>query len=336
VKPQHIAVVGAGIAGASCARRLAAAGKRVTLFDKARGAGGRMSTKRVETPLGTARFDHGAQYVTSRDDEFGAQLSDWMRVGAADHWTGRFAEIDRTGRVRDRTAIRWVGAPGMNAIVKAALDGLDARFDARVIGFDGGPGAWRLVFEEGPELGFYDAVVVAVPAEQAGPLLGRHAPLLAKAAELARTAPCWAVMAAFDDEVKARFDAAKVYGGPLAWLARNNSKPRRDELETWVLHADPEWSREHLERPPEEIVWRLIDEMHRHVRSMPKPVWTGAHRWRYAQVEKAAGSPYGWEKDKQIGVCGDWLLGPRVEYAWASGVAMADALLDRETAEPAE
>ena len=57
----RVAIVGAGIAGLSCALRLQGGDHHVTLFDKGRGAGGRMSTRRVETPAGTAAFDHGAQ-----------------------------------------------------------------------------------------------------------------------------------------------------------------------------------------------------------------------------------------------------------------------------------
>ena len=334
--PQRIAIIGAGIAGAACARRLTAAGKSVALFDKARGAGGRMSTKRVETPLGELRFDHGAQFITSRDDHFGAQLSDWMRLGAADHWSCRFAEVDRDGRARDRTAIRWTGVPAMNAIVKAALEDMEVEFNSRVIALDGVPGQWRLVLEHGPERGFFDAVIVAVPAEQAAPLLDAHAPLLAASARTARTAPCWAVMAAFDQEVKAPFDAAKIHGAPIAWAAREASKPARPGAEAWMLHASADWSRANVERPEGEVAALLLDAFRDVVRDLPMPVWSGAHRWRYAQVEKAAGSPFGWEKDLHLGVCGDWLLGPRVEFAWASGEAMADAIIERERVEPAE
>ena len=41
-----VAVIGGGIAGQSAAAVLSAAGARVTVFDKGRGAGGRLSTRR--------------------------------------------------------------------------------------------------------------------------------------------------------------------------------------------------------------------------------------------------------------------------------------------------
>ena len=60
----QFAIIGAGMAGIACADALQAAGHAVAVFDKGRGPGGRMSTRRMETPLGTVAFDHGAQYFT--------------------------------------------------------------------------------------------------------------------------------------------------------------------------------------------------------------------------------------------------------------------------------
>ncbi|WP_431268910.1 FAD-dependent oxidoreductase [Dankookia sp. P2] len=44
----RIAVIGAGLAGLSCARALLARGATIRLFDKGRGAGGRLATRRAE------------------------------------------------------------------------------------------------------------------------------------------------------------------------------------------------------------------------------------------------------------------------------------------------
>jgi hypothetical protein len=53
---RSVAILGAGIAGATAARRLADAGLKVRVFDKGRGVGGRMATRRI----GAIQFDHGA------------------------------------------------------------------------------------------------------------------------------------------------------------------------------------------------------------------------------------------------------------------------------------
>jgi predicted NAD/FAD-dependent oxidoreductase len=51
-----------------------------------------------------------------------------------------------------------------------------------------------------------------------------------------------------------------------------------------------------------------------------------AHRWRYA-LSPGTGDGALWNPDIGLGVCGDWLLGPRVECAWLSGRMLADSCI---------
>ena len=91
---RHIAVVGAGIAGITCARTLAQAGHRVSVFEKGPGAGGRMATR--ETEFGG--FDHGAQYFTVRDERFEDALA--TASGLVRPWSANTIQIlDGGGRV---------------------------------------------------------------------------------------------------------------------------------------------------------------------------------------------------------------------------------------------
>lgn len=327
----HIAIIGAGLSGAACARVLADAGHTLVLFDKGRGPGGRMSTRRTTTPLGAVQFDHGAQYLTVRDTAFRQQMSEWEDAGIAAVWHGRFVNITSTGE-REGVGIypRWVGVPGMNSLVKAALDGFDVRFGTRVHGLARHDGQWGLVGEGGDVGGRFDAVVVAVPAEQVEPLIGAYAPELADHALAVTSAPCWTVMALFDGPVPgAGFDGAKIAASdmPLAWVARDSSKPGRPALstagaESWVVHASPEWSAANLERAADDVCQDLVAAL-RAMTDAPEPVWASAHRWRFAQVDQRAPeegtSLSGWQADIQLGVCGDWRLGPRAELGWLSG-----------------
>ena len=50
-----VTIIGAGLAGITCARALQTAGHRVVLLDKSRGVGGRIATRRLH---GT-HADHG-------------------------------------------------------------------------------------------------------------------------------------------------------------------------------------------------------------------------------------------------------------------------------------
>jgi hypothetical protein len=57
---------------------------------------------------------------------------------------------------------------------------------------------------------------------------------------------------------------------------------------------------------------------------IPKPIAVASHRWRYA-LSAGTGDGALWNPDIGLGVCGDWLLGPRVECAWLSGRLLAQA-----------
>jgi renalase len=176
-------------------------------------------------------------------------------------------------------------------------------------------------------MGPFDAVIISTPAPQAAPLLAA-APSLANAAAAAvRMQPCWAVMVAFDTRVTAPFDAAFVSGSPLAWIARDRSKPHRELAETWVLHASGLWSAAHVEDDADAVGPFLLNAFADLVRApLPKPVHLAAHRWRYACAEPPLSRGVLLDATRRIAACGDWCAGNRVEGAYLSGLAAAEAV----------
>ncbi|MBC7822907.1 MAG: FAD-dependent oxidoreductase, partial [Candidatus Parcubacteria bacterium] len=66
-----IAVIGAGVAGLTCAQQLHQAGYRVVVIEKSRGMGGRLATRRLQ---GT-HADHGVCYLKPKDDRFKALIT---------------------------------------------------------------------------------------------------------------------------------------------------------------------------------------------------------------------------------------------------------------------
>jgi predicted NAD/FAD-dependent oxidoreductase len=324
---QRAAVIGAGLAGVACARRLADAGWDVELIDESTGHGGRLATWRASTPKGEIAFDHGAQHITVRTDEFAAKMKGWVAAGAAETWNARLVSVDERGASRPVNALAWIGRPGMSAIAEFELQGLPVRGGGRVTAIRGERDLWRAVFPDGTERGFYHAVVVATPADRAAELLGEVAPYQATAARRVRASPCWAGMFAFDRPIEAPYDGARLAKGPLAWIARESSKPGRNGVETWVAHAAPGWSFEFASLSPEDAAPRLVEAFRRRLKA-PEPVWKGAHFWRQAFVERAVGSPFGWDTAAKIGSCGDWYLGPRAELAWQSGDGLARAMIE--------
>ena len=309
----RVAIVGAGMAGMACAEALKRAGHCVAVFDKGRGPGGRMATRRLQTALGEVAIDHGAQYFTARDPAFQDQVATWHDRDIAVPWP--LAGTDA-----------WVGVPAMNAIIKQMARDHAVTWSHLVSAITRRENQWWLNGPTG-EIGPFDATVLAIPAEQAAAMLSLHDFSMARIALTARSQPCWASLFVFDiplDDLPPLIRDRGVIG----WAARNSAKPGRDGPEAWVVQASGTWSLEHLETTPEHISALLCAAFSEAMGfSLPPPVTAVSHRWRYA-LSAGTGDGALWNPAIGLGVCGDWLLGPRVECAWLSGRMLAQRCME--------
>ncbi|MDX1723714.1 MAG: FAD-dependent oxidoreductase [Pseudomonas sp.] len=320
-----IAIIGTGIAGLSAAQALHTAGHEVQLFDKSRGSGGRMASKRSDV----GALDLGAQYFTARDRRFVDVVQQWQARGWVAEWTPNLYH-SKNGQLSASPdeQVRWVGSPRMSAITRAILGALPVHFSCRITEVFHGTQHWSLQDAEGHSHGPFSHVVIAAPAPQASALLAA-APKLAGAASSVVMEPTWAVALAFATPLDTKVDGCFVQDSPLDWLTRNRSKPGRDgSPDTWVLHASSSWSKQHLDMPKEAVIEQLHGAFAELIDcAMPAPIFSLAHRWLYARP--ASAHQWGSLADVDLGLyaCGDWCLSGRVEGAWLSGQDAARKLL---------
>ncbi|MCO8161343.1 NAD(P)/FAD-dependent oxidoreductase [Pseudomonas sp. 21LCFQ010] len=321
-----IAIIGTGIAGLSAAQALFSAGHAVHLFDKSRGSGGRMSSKRSDA----GSLDMGAQYFTARDRRFVAVVNHWQANGWVEQWKPSLYNY-HGGRLSPSPdeQVRWVGSPGMSTITRAMLDDLPVTFSCRITEVFRGSRHWSLQDAEGKTHGPFSHVIIATPAPQATTLLA-GAPKLASVVAGVKMDPTWAVALAFSTPLDTPLQGCFVQDSPLDWLACNRSKPGREgQLDTWVLHATSTWSREHVDMPKEQVIEHLHGAFAELIScAMPAPVFSLAHRWLYARPSGT--HEWGALSDADLGiyVCGDWCLSGRVEGAWLSGQQAANRLIE--------
>ncbi|MCA3352409.1 MAG: NAD(P)-binding protein [Roseomonas sp.] len=318
-----IAILGAGLAGTSAARALIARGHAVTIFDKGRGPGGRLATRRIEAAGRKLQFDHGAQYLRAESADFAAALAE---AGTAP-WPD---------------AARRVGVPSMSSVPRALLGEIPC-IGARHVGqITGHPGAWvlrhweaKLVRPGKPlpdsapeEAGPFTAVLLTMPATQARDVLGQNAPVMHEALAAIRYAPCWTVMASFDARLPLP-ETLRPEAHAIGWAARDSAKPGRDvQQENWVIQSAPAWTRAHLELPAEDIAQPLLAALASFSAApLPAPFMAVAHRWRYSLLEAPLGEPCLWDGTARIGYASDGCIGGRAEAAWQSGAALAARVL---------
>ena len=156
-----VAIIGAGLSGLVAARCLADAGLSVVIFEKSRGTGGRMATRRAD---GEISFDHGAQYFTVRNPEFRERVEAWIKTGIVAAWpntaAGQRVVVLKDGKLESESGSvdRFVGVPAMNSVCKHLATGLDIRKQVRVARVVQVDGTVRLIDDLRQTLGRQHAV----------------------------------------------------------------------------------------------------------------------------------------------------------------------------------
>ncbi len=313
----RIGIVGSGLAGLVCGNRLAAAGLSPVVFDKGRGPGGRLATRRAGDGV---QFDHGAQYLAARETGFAEFLAAARAAGAVARWD---FSPEETG---------YVGSPGMNGLAKHLARGLDLRQGTEVKSIVRQGKDWKLVLEQGAES--FDCVICTAPAPQIRALLDKNDPV-GTAIDQVRFAPCWTLMVAMPKRALPKFTVLRDPDDATAWIAHDGSKPGRGGADCWVAQANAAWSRQHIELDRTEIIRLMLPRLCAALGREPsEALHVAAHRWRYALVSQALGQPFASHPDGTLFAGGDWALGARAEAAWVSGTAIADAILGSHPAVP--
>lgn len=328
----RIAVIGTGMAGATCARGLADAGAEVHLFDKARGVGGRLATRRIRWddaagPDAEIAFDHGAPGFAVHSAAFASFVHRHVEAGSLVRWLPRMAPGSFVPLEGHEC---WVGTPRMPALCARLVDGLPLSLGCGVDALRRDADGWRLE-RLGQTLGSgFAQVVLAMPPLQAAALLGPHRRDWAQLARQQRMLPCWTLMGVAQAPAAApAWDVAWPVSGPLAWLVRNDHKPGRGPGEGrahWVAHANAQWSETHLEAADDRVQAALLQAIDAFLGQPQDWRFAQVHRWRYASAARQAVSarePFWYDDDLGLGVCGDYLGDAGVEGAWTSGEALA-------------
>lgn len=314
-----IAIIGAGLSGLTLANRLADV-HDVTVFEKARGPGGRMSTRRA-APFA---FDHGAQYFTAESPLFQSFLKDLEDRDLLAAWPG---EIVLTGGARVSDKPKFVAKPGMNAICKALAEPVDLRTQVHVERLIKLAEGWQLSAKDGGSHGPFDWVISTAPAEQSAALLPATFAGQNVLGDVEMYG-CFALMLGFERPLEVDWQALKSGVPPIGWMAVDSEKPGRSGPCAVLIQSDNAWAEAHLEDNPEQVIAVLLSAGSELAGVDLTPATHQVlHRWRYASTPKPAGMPFLIDEDQHLAACGDWCPGSKVEAAFLSASALADRIL---------
>ena len=215
-----IAIIGAGIAGLTAANRLKDFAD-ITVFEKARGVSGRMSTRYADPYF----FDHGAQYFTVKTPEFASFIEPMLSQDIIKRWNANFVEIkDRqiiSRKKWDDDFSHYIGCPNMNAMPQFLAKGLDIRLNTRITLVTKVADKWQLFDSNDTLLGEYDWVVYAIPVDQLKELLPTTTDFYSKIKDTKMSA-CLSLMLGFEGSLNLDFDAALINDDTISWISVNS------------------------------------------------------------------------------------------------------------------
>lgn len=315
------AIIGAGITGLSIAHGLKAMGKHVDIFEKSRGSGGRMSTKRMEY----GNVDLGAQYFTAKDPGFKRWVDYWCKQDLCNQWP--FSPHKQTHKgltISPDRCHRYIGADGMSAITRALAKPLPVHYQCMVNSANFNGSQWQLLDATNKPIGDYDWLICTQPLEQTRTVLKQKPQLLSYLPEEIHH-PCWAVALHTTEHNIVNSDIAGVFAKPpLSWVTRTSSKPTNNPLpenqELWICHFDKFWSETQGKTiAPNQLIQTALDWLSDNIGGQRQLMNYHSQYWRYAKiVNPTATTPALIDQDDQLVIAGAWAAGDRVEGGYLS------------------
>ena len=304
-------MIGAGISGLVCARRLVAQGVQVLILEKSRSLAGRCASRK----FGDHVVDSGVQYFTLRNPVVRKEV----QSVSSDQLQTISPPVYENGKIYREGEERFYLAGGNNRFGKLLAEGLEVRKESEVRGVFPQGKKWEVAGE------LFDGVVSSAPWPQSAALFGMRESEVVFEPNLTA---CLEYLIPWDGGRYATLDSTGQ--DPLAWVGCENAKEGRIQKgkSVYVVQASTSYSREHLEADP---TWWIQDLQKRVEKEwgldQEKRGATFGHRWRYARRSRGAPQPSALADGLYL--CGDSVTDSRVESVWQSGMEVAEKILAR-------
>ncbi|XP_076450145.1 LOW QUALITY PROTEIN: renalase-like [Babylonia areolata] len=351
--PGRVAVVGGGISGLVCAARLGQLGvSDVTVFDTGRHACGGRCSSRTETINGSDYvFDHSAQYFTVSDPRFAPIVSSLHSKGAVRIWSGPVGHLKDGKFTADPSLTQaFVGTGGMRSVAECLSTMCSVQRPGWVgsVAFDSVAKKWKV-----DKYGFFDYLVIAHNGKCADRLMSdsgaavihqllrvRFSHSLNPRDARMHLTSLWVLMVAFKSSLNLPFEGAHVtdVAEAVSWICNNSKKLRQSgPVECWTVVSTAAFGSAHKvpqeNVPPgkrKEVVQALLASLSRvtGVKNLPEVCFTRVQLWGAALPLNVYSSRDEclFDAQRQVGVCGDWLVSPCIQGAALSGLAMAEKI----------
>ncbi|BAW96586.1 FAD dependent oxidoreductase, putative [[Synechococcus] sp. NIES-970] len=320
-----VAIIGAGLAGIHCGQQLQAKGLKVALFDKSRGIGGRLATRRVADQS----LDHGLSYWEIGGEHTAALTKKLTALGLLQSWSvATTASVDPKDWQTLVGEHRWMAPDGMTAIAKYLAQDLVIHRGQQLTTLQPMANHWVLTFAQG-ETVTAKQVVLALPLPQVITLTYSFITVRDRPPEVFYD-PALSLMVGYGGlNLDFPWQGLHLTKHPLWRTISREGEKRSPSNMTLVCQTTGSFASAYLDRADLAPVASQLLENLQTLFHLPQPLWWQIHRWRYAIPKNSSGQAYyRFSTSVPLLACGDWCFGHGIEGAIASGLATATFLLD--------
>jgi len=316
---KKIIIVGAGFSSAVLSSFFK--NQDISIYDKGRGPGGRCSTRRVDK---VGFFDHGLQFISPKNNNFLLFLNINLKKYIT-NWEGNFFKDNELLEKK----IRWIGKDGNNDFVRNLLHA-NVYFNKELCKLYRNEKQWNLEFKDGTKE-ITNLLILTLPLEQCKKLIqSLNLNLILDG----KMEPTLSAMLAFKEKTYINGSGYTLTkNNILGWCANESSKGREKNnknLELWSIQSTSSYAKknhQYYKEKKNEILKEMIDAFVKHFKLENKEiVYKNIHGWSYAQNNNPKTSKYIWLPKLRLGICGDWMSGPKAENAWESSSLLFKAM----------
>jgi predicted NAD/FAD-dependent oxidoreductase len=308
-------IIGSGISGATIAHALSKK-YSLDLYDKAKGAGGRSSNKKFNK---NESFDHGVQYISPKSIQFKRFIKDLINKKIVKKWPGRHIFLN-TVKKEDKKHIKIIGKKGNNAISKYLLKDISCNFNSEVIKVFNKNNIWEISFLDGSTK-LYKSLILTCPFPQSKKLSKKYIKHSFVNTKIKMDANITVMMVTKKNKqnISSYFFNDKILG----WAGNENSKKRfNSKNDHWTLQSTYSWANKRINKNLEnkKMNTKIMIEQFFKLTGIKKTkvLFSLNHGWKYSSNSKPLRIKSYWNSSLNLGVCGDWFVGPRLESGWIS------------------
>jgi renalase len=317
----------------TCARKLQEAGRQVVVFDKSRGLGGRLATRR----LSDTHADHGVCYLQPKGIVFGQLVDELVNEQILRVWTQGIHRLSADGVLQPpmKFAPYYAAPSGATAIARYLGQNLEIINGQAITAISPIGNGWQLNSADGQWNA--EQVVIAVPPAQALAIadmtIDTYCSDQMSLVNFTTSITAIAVFPKNQQATAAQLPWQGIQGidhPVLGWIGLDSSKQLEPLQPVLVVQSSAAFAAEYFETPDLQVIGKiLLAAAAPFAIGLDSPEILQVHRWGYAFAQNPLPDLFLTAVTQApLYFCGDWCGGNRVESAFLSGLAVAEKILD--------